>query len=100
MILEWLALWSGILLTCWACMYRVGGDAGAGWRHEAEVMAKVCDHRNIVQLHEVYEDASYVYILMEPCLGARAVLMVCPTCDAQHCLQSEGTYPVTALTWR
>ncbi|KAK9840600.1 hypothetical protein WJX81_003826 [Elliptochloris bilobata] len=51
------------------CSCRVGGDAGNGWRHEAEVMARVCDHRNIVQLYEVYEDTNYVYILMEPCLG-------------------------------
>jgi hypothetical protein len=35
-------------------------------------MARVCDHKNIVQLHEVFEDANYVYIVMEPCLGARA----------------------------
>ena len=40
-------------------------------------MARVCDHRNIVQLYEVYEDAKYVHILMEPCLGARAALLVC-----------------------
>ena len=69
---------------------RVGGDAGAGWRHEAEVMARVCDHRNIVQLHEVYEDANYVYILMEPCLGAHVTLAACA--DSQpsgDCLHSE-----------
>ena len=49
----------------------MGANASAGWRHEAEVMARVCDHRNIVQLHEVFEDTNYVYIVMEPCLGAR-----------------------------
>ena len=48
----------------------MGANAGVGWRHEAEVMARVCDHRNIVQLHEVFEDTNYVYIVMEPCLGA------------------------------
>ena len=52
-------------------------------------MARVCDHRNIVQLHEVYEDANYVYILMEPCLGARGALLVCAACNAQQ-LHSEG----------
>lgn len=53
-------------------------------------MARVCDHRNIVQLHEVYEDANYVYILMEPCLGARVTLAACADSHLYNdCLHSE-----------
>ena len=53
-------------------------------------MARVCDHRNIVQLHEVYEDANYVYILMEPCLGACVTLAACADSQSPNdCLPSE-----------
>ena len=51
---------------------RIGASAGAGWRHEAQMLAKCADHPNIVTLHEVMEDAHYVYIFMEECEGARA----------------------------
>ena len=36
------------------------------------MLAKCADHPNIVTLHEVMEDAHYVYIFMEECEGARA----------------------------
>jgi serine/threonine protein kinase len=47
----------------------VGADAGAGWRHEAQVLARCADHGNVVTLYEVIEDAHYVYIIMEECEG-------------------------------
>lgn len=53
-------------------LYRIGASAGAGWKHEAQMLAKCADHPNIVTLHEVMEDAHYVYIFMEECEGARA----------------------------
>lgn len=49
---------------------RVGASAGAGWRHEAQMLARCADHANIVSLLEVIEDAHYVYIVMEECEGA------------------------------
>ncbi|CAL8471619.1 g11161 [Coccomyxa elongata] len=48
---------------------RVGASAGAGWRHEAQMLARCANHANIVSLHEVIEDAHYVYIVMEECEG-------------------------------
>ena len=36
------------------------------------MLAKCADHPNIVTLHEVMEDAHYVYIFMEECEGARS----------------------------
>ncbi|EIE21807.1 Pkinase-domain-containing protein [Coccomyxa subellipsoidea C-169] len=48
---------------------RVGASAGAGWRHEAQMLARCAEHANIVSLHEVIEDAHYVYIVMEECEG-------------------------------
>jgi serine/threonine protein kinase len=34
------------------------------------MLARCADHANIVTLHEVIEDAHYVYIVMEECEGA------------------------------
>lgn len=48
---------------------RVGANANAGWRHEAQVLARCADHANVVTLYEVIEDAHYVYIVMEECEG-------------------------------
>ena len=52
------------------CLFRIGASAGAGWKHEAQMLARCADHANIVTLHEVIEDAHYVYIVMEECEGA------------------------------
>ena len=34
------------------------------------MLARCAEHANIVSLHEVIEDAHYVYIIMEECEGA------------------------------
>ncbi len=62
---------------------RVGASAGAGWRHEAQMLARCAEHANIVSLHEVIEDAHYVYIVMEECEGAprRHLLLTRPPCN-------------------
>ena len=54
----------------------VGASAGAGWKHEAQVLAKCADHANIVTLYEVLEDAHYVYIVMEECEGEPVRLLL------------------------
>ena len=58
---------------------RIGASAGAGWKHEAQMLAKCADHANIVTLHEVIEDAHYVYIVMEECEGGQ----MCPLSSLQ-----------------
>lgn len=68
---------------------RVGASAGAGWRHEAQMLARCADHANIVSLHEVIEDAHYVYIVMEECEGAAANLIV--SVPAHACRSSNGS---------
>ena len=67
-------------------MDRVGANAGAGWRHEAQMLARCAEHANIVSLHKVIEDAHYVYIIMEECEGAshtpRLALLGCVDSDS------------------
>ena len=67
-------------------MDRVGANAGAGWRHEAQMLARCAEHANIVSLHEVIEDAHYVYIIMEECEGVSHT----PGLTLQDCVDSES----------
>ena len=60
--------------------HRIGASAGAGWKHEAQVLAKCADHANIVTLYEVLEDAHYVYIVMEECEGAPGAWLLIRPC--------------------
>ncbi|PSC72461.1 calcium-dependent kinase 1 [Micractinium conductrix] len=43
---------------------------------EILILAAVSDHPNVVDMHEVWEDASYLYIVMEACMGGELFDMV------------------------
>ena len=50
------------------------------------MLARCAEHANIVSLHEVIEDAHYVYIIMEECEGASHT----PRLTLLDCVDSES----------
>jgi hypothetical protein len=63
-----------------ACACRVGANAGAGWKHEAQMLARCSAHPNIVSLFEVIEDT--------PC-GSKMACLLC-SLFIHHACPSSG----------
>jgi len=50
---------------------RFSGDPSGleQFKREVKIMSKVAEHPNVIKLHQVFEDAFYLYIVMELCKG-------------------------------
>lgn len=68
---------------------------------EILILAAVSDHPNVVDMHEVWEDASYIYIVM---VGARLALACAPSLmsavlDAGACVRIAEPAQHAAQRW-
>lgn len=49
---------------------------------EAEIQSTVCAHRNIVTIHDAFEDADHIFFVLDRCTGG----------DLRRHVSGEGTY--------
>ncbi|KAL4443603.1 hypothetical protein ABPG75_011340 [Micractinium tetrahymenae] len=61
---------------------------------EILILAAVSDHPNVVDMHEVWEDASYLYIVMEACMGGELFDMVI---ERKHFTEADAASITAAI---